>query len=111
MAHNRRTHLPRLTDPSLLLGALLTAAFYVLMFQPFMQGTLLRHYTTGHPVEYVIVALFIWGLVDIGLKLISFPKELMALRRNWLPPRRGRESVSVGAQLLAQVREQPKWAL
>jgi biopolymer transport protein ExbB/TolQ len=95
----------------LALGVLGTAAFYVLMYQPALKGSILRHYTTEHPVEFVIVALFIWGLADIALKLLSFPKELLALRRSWLPPRRGRESTATVAGLLEQVRSQPKWAL
>jgi len=48
-----------------------------------MHSTLLHRYTTEHPVEYVIVALFIWGLVDIGLKLMAFPKERWATRHDW----------------------------
>ena len=66
-----------------------------------MKESLWYRYTTEHAVEYVIVALFIWGLVDIALRLMSFPRQFMALRTEWLPPKVGREPIS-NATLLAE---------
>jgi hypothetical protein len=74
-----------------------------------MRGTMLHHYTTEHSVEYVIVALFIWRIIDLVLKLLTFPREYLALRQEWLPPRRAREPVANANGLLAHVRAQPQW--
>lgn len=96
-------------DLSLILGVGATVAFYSVMHQPALHGTLLHRYTTAHPVDYVIVTLFMWGIVDILLKLLSFPKESLALREQWLPPKTVREPVSNARELLAQVDSRPKW--
>ncbi len=96
-------------DLSLILGVGATVAFYSVMHQPALHGTLLHRYTTAHPVDYVIVTLFMWGIVDILLKLLSFPKESLALREQWLPPKSVREPVSNARELLAQVDSRPKW--
>jgi len=109
MKQDRKNLLQRVLDPALLIAACITAAFYALMFQPFMHGTVLHHYTTEHPVEYVVVALFIWGLVDVCLKQLSFPKENLALRQEWLPPRQGHEPVANASSMLEQIMEQPQW--
>ena len=74
-----------------------TVAFYAVMLQPSMRGTVLYHYTTEHAVEYVVVALFFWGLWDVVLKFLSFPRQLAALRQEWLPPRTVREPVENAA--------------
>src|SRR5688572_5653937 len=105
MRQDRKNLVQRVLDPALLIAGCITAAFYALMFQPFMHGTVLHHYTTEHPVEYVVVALFIWGLVDVCLKQLSFPKENLALRHEWLPPRQGREPVAHASAMLEQIVE------
>lgn len=96
-----------LSDPSLLFAAPATAVYYAIMLQPEMQGTLLAKYTTEHSIEYVIVGMFMWGMVDVVLKLLKFPREFLALRQTWLPPRSGRVPVSAAAELLADVEEKP----
>ncbi|MBC7815718.1 MAG: MotA/TolQ/ExbB proton channel family protein, partial [Planctomycetaceae bacterium] len=65
--------------------------------------------TTEHAVEYVIVALFCWGLMDVLMKVVAFPKESLALRQDWLPQRHGREPVENAQILLERVRSQPQW--
>jgi biopolymer transport protein ExbB/TolQ len=99
---------PRSFDLSMILGIAGTIAFYAVMWQPSMQGTLLHRYTTQHPVEYVIVMLTIWGLVDIVLKVLSFPVEMLAARFSLLPPREGREPLARIPELLAFVRSHPR---
>jgi len=111
MSQNRKTLLPRALDPSFLTGLACTAGFYFYVHQPAMNGSILHRYTTEHVVEYVIVALFIWGIVDILGKFLSFPRELIALRLDWLPPRQGRENAAAAASLLKQVREGHRWFL
>ena len=107
--NNARTSVWRMLDPSFLLAGLGTVVFYGIVLQPSMHGTLLHQYTTEHIVEYAIVALFIWGLVDILFKYAHFPREFLALRQDFLPPSQGREPVSNAAQLLQQIRSLPRW--
>jgi biopolymer transport protein ExbB/TolQ len=111
MPSDRKNLLWRALDPSFLIAAACTTVFYMVMHQEFMGHTLLHRYTTEHPVEYVIVALFIWGLVDICLKLMSFPKERWATRHDWLPPRQGVEPVANASVMLESILAQPQWLL
>src|SRR5580658_6799706 len=111
MSRQRKSLAPNHADPSFILAAVATAAFYVVIFLPSMRGTLLYHYTTEHAVEYVIVAVFIWGIIDIALKLLSFPREILSLRQEWLPPRQGREPMAHAHALLEEVRARPRWLL
>lgn len=96
-------------DLSLILGTAATFGFYAVMAQPALKGTLLHRYTTQHPVEYVIVALFLWGLVDIVLSMLTLPREMVANRVEFLPPRTGRVPVATAAELLAGLRSRPRW--
>jgi biopolymer transport protein ExbB/TolQ len=111
MSQNRKTGPVRGFDPSFILAAILTAGFYVVVYLPSMRGSLLHHYTTEHAVEYVIVAVFIWGIIDILLKVLAFPREIVALRQEWLPPRQGREATSTAHVLLEEIRQRPRWLL
>src|SRR5580658_7089714 len=111
MSRQRKSLAPNHADPSFILAAVATAAFYVVIFLPSMRGTLLHHYTPEHAVEYVIVAVFIWGIIDIALKLLSFPREMLALREDWLPPREGRDPMTQAHVLLDQIRSRPRWLL
>ncbi len=96
-----------LSDPSLLLAVPATGVFYAIMFQPEMRETLLAKYTTEHTIEYVIVTMFMWGICDVLLKLLAFPREFLGLKQNWLPPRSGRVPVAEAAELLADVEQKP----
>ncbi len=111
MSQNRKSGQVRALDASFILAIVLTAAFYVVMYLPSMRGSILQHYTTEHVVEYVIVWLFVWGIVDIVLKLFAFPREIVALRQEWLPPRQGREPMANAHKLLQEIREKPHWLL
>jgi biopolymer transport protein ExbB/TolQ len=111
MSQNRKSGQGRAFDASFILAIVLTAAFYVVMYLPSMRGSILQHYTTEHVVEYVIVWLFVWGIVDIVLKLFAFPREIVALRQEWLPPRQGREPMANAHKLLQDIREKPHWLL
>lgn len=103
----RWTH--RLGDPSLIVAVFCTLIYYAIMLQPSMKGSVLARYTTEHAVDYIIVAMFFWGMVDVALKLCSFPRELFALRADWIAQRTGREPVSQAAVLLKSVEERPRW--
>jgi biopolymer transport protein ExbB/TolQ len=80
-----------------------------MVLQPVMHGSLLHRYTTEHVVEYLIVVLFFWGVVDILQKLLAFPAEMMALRHDWLPRKLSREPVTNGQSYLEQIRSRPLW--
>jgi biopolymer transport protein ExbB/TolQ len=109
MAQDRKTLFTRITDSSWVLGAVATATFYAIVLQPSMRGTILRRYTADNAVDYVIVALFMWGIFDVILKLFSFPAEVLALRQDWLPPRKGREPAANAAGLLENLRSRSRW--
>jgi biopolymer transport protein ExbB/TolQ len=109
MSQNRKPAALRVFDPSFILGAVATVAFYWVVHQPSMNGSILHRYTTEHVVEYVIVALFIWGLIDIVIKLLFLPREILALRQEWLPPRGGREPAANAQALLEYVQSRPRW--
>jgi biopolymer transport protein ExbB/TolQ len=109
MSHRRKGGFFRSIDPSFLLGAAATAAFYGFVNQPSMSASILHRYTSEHVVEYVIVALFIWGLVDILLKLLWLPREILALQQEWLPPRMGREPAAGARTMLEHIRSRPRW--
>lgn len=99
------------TDPALMMGVACSVIYYAVMFQPAMRHTMLAHYTTEHAVEYVIVTLFFWGMFDVTLKLLSFPRELLAARHSWLPPRTSREPASRARELLENIQQNPSWLL
>jgi biopolymer transport protein ExbB/TolQ len=110
MSRTRKNPLLAVLDASFLLGAVCTAIFYAIIHSPGMQGTLLHRYTTEHLVEYVVVALSFWGIIDVLGKLFSYPREALALRHQWFPETWiGREPVANAAGLLESVNSQPKW--
>ncbi len=91
MVENRKNPLLRALDGPFVLAAACTVAFYACMNTDRMRGTMIYRYTTEHAVEYVIVALSFWGVIDILGKLLAFPREMLALRHPMLPERKGRE--------------------
>ncbi|SFI37876.1 MotA/TolQ/ExbB proton channel family protein [Planctomicrobium piriforme] len=109
MSANRKNFFLRMLDPSLILGGMCTIGFYAVIHHPSMHDSVLHHYTTEHVVEYVIVTLWIWGVVDILLRMLSFPRDLLALRENWLPPRQGKEPASHALAMLENIRSRPRW--
>jgi biopolymer transport protein ExbB/TolQ len=109
MSRSRKNPLLAALDASFLLGAVGTAIFYAIMLSPGMKDSTLHRYTTEHLVEYVVVALTFWGLADVLWKLVSFPREVLALRVQWLPKREGRVPAAAAAGLLEIVDAQPQW--
>ncbi len=78
----QRRAMPEWVDLPMAVAALLTVAFYVVVFHAVPKGSIIHRYTTEHIVEYVVVAFFIWGIVDVIFKLCGFPLELLALRQS-----------------------------
>jgi biopolymer transport protein ExbB/TolQ len=106
----KKNSLLTVLDASFLLGAVSTAIFYAIIHSPGMKGTLLHRYTTEHLVEYVVVCLAFWGLADVLGKLLSYPREVLALRRTWFGDRTAvRESPDNAAGMLATIEQQPRW--
>lgn len=98
-------------DLSFVLGASATTIFYAIVLQPSMHDSLLARYATEHPVDYVIISLFFWGIADILLKMLGFPRESLAVREEWLPARNGREPVARARELLLSVQAKPRWLI
>ncbi len=98
-------------DLPMLVAAALTVVFYVVVNQESFAGSMIRKYTTEHIVEYVVVAFFIWGLVDVVFRLCGLPVEVLALRRNPLPERTATEPVSSAEAMYSELRAQPPWFL
>src|SRR5262249_49752459 len=71
----------------------------------------IHHYTTEHAVEYVVVAFFIWGIVDVVFKICGFPLELLALRQPGLAERSGKDEVARARPFFAELQTRPKWFL
>lgn len=97
----------RIFDLPLLIGAGLTVIYYAIMLQPMFADSLLARYTTQHLVEYAVVSFFIWGMTDVVFHICSFPRELAALRAEWLPRRKDREPVGRAAVYLQWLEQQP----
>jgi biopolymer transport protein ExbB/TolQ len=72
----------------------LSVIYYTIISQPMFADSLLVRYTTRHLVEYVVVTFFLWGLTDVVFHIARFPRELSALRAQWLGRSQGREPVS-----------------
>jgi biopolymer transport protein ExbB/TolQ len=109
MTSSQKTAFPKVLDLPLVIGAVLTAAFYWFVTQESMKGTALHRYTTEHTVEYIIVGFFIWGLVDALFRVLSFPRETYALRQAWLPARKSKESVANAAACSSYLQRKPRW--
>ncbi len=90
-------------------GALLSATYYALMFQPAFEESVLKKYTTEHLTEYVIVSLFFWAVADLTLRYLGLARERRAITSVQLPPREGQEPVESAASLAAQLDDAPAW--
>src|SRR5688572_28860961 len=69
---------------SLVLGGLMSAAFFGLLSLPWFEGSSLRRYCLSHDVEKVTVIMFFWGLADLLVKARTFGRQRRALRHAWL---------------------------
>jgi len=68
---------------SLVLGGLLSAAFFGLLSLPWFEGSSLRRYCLSHDVEKVTLIMFFWGLADLLVKARMFGWQRAALSRPW----------------------------
>lgn len=107
MTEPRKSLFERMSNSSFLMASLATVAFYGVVHSPAFEGSMIKRYTTHHAVEYVIVAFFILGIVEILYRCMTFPTEMRALDYDWLPPHDGREPVARAEEFLEQVRQQP----
>lgn len=109
MSKQRQSGFFRAIDLSFVLGAIGTGAFYWAINQPAMHDSIVHRYASEHAVEYVIVALFIWGVMDVLLKLLALPREILAVRQDWLPAKQGREPLDSATTLLEGLRSRAGW--
>jgi len=99
----------RILDVPLAIGVGLSVAYYAIVLQPVFAETLFARYTTKHLVEYVVVTFFFWGMTDVVFHVASFPRELAALRAQWLGRSKGREPISRAASYLRWFEQLPAW--
>jgi biopolymer transport protein ExbB/TolQ len=111
MSSLKKHPLLKAIDLPMLVAAALTVVFYVVVSRDAFKGTLIERYTCEHIMEYVVVAFFIWGLVDVVFRVCSFPLEMMALRQYKLAPRTTKEPVEKSKAMYAALLAQPKWFL
>lgn len=109
MSVARKSAVPKILDLPLAIAAALTFAFYWFVTQESMKHGMLNRYTTEHAVEYVIVAFFIWGITDVVVRALGFPREMFALRQDWLPKRTAREPASHAVELQKYLQKKPQW--
>ncbi|MCC7083690.1 MAG: MotA/TolQ/ExbB proton channel family protein [Pirellulales bacterium] len=105
----QKSSLPNFIDFPFLIAALLTTGFYVVLHQPFAAGSLLHRYTAEHLLQHVVVGFFLWGLVDAIWRGMLLPREVLALRQEWLPQRVLKDSVSRSADFLQALSAKPLW--
>lgn len=98
----------RFGDPSFLLAVISTCAYYAVLFLPGMQDSIFYRYTAEHLVEYAIVFMFFWGIIDIAMKVFGFPREMRAVRHEWFEHRKGREPAANAEKLLKSIEAQPQ---
>lgn len=101
--------LTKLGDPPFIFSVVVTLIYYTIILQPAMKNSLLHRYTAEHYVEYGVVFLFFWGISDITLKFARFPRELLALRRDWMPVKSGKQPPASARELLSQIQYLPQW--
>lgn len=78
-----------LSSSPVLWGLALTFGFYYAVSQGRVSNETITRYTTGHPVEYVTIAMFLIGVCDLAFKLLKTRRDRRALRRGALfPPKR-----------------------
>lgn len=75
-----------LAGSSILWGLVATLGFYYALDQGYVENATLLRYSTGHPVEYVTIAMFWIGLCDLTFKLVKTRRERRTLRRGLLFP-------------------------
>jgi hypothetical protein len=109
MVASRKQSLPKILDLPLVIAAGLTFLYYWIVTAEAMHGTLLHRYTTEHAVEYVIVGFFIWGLVDAAFRAAAFPREMLAMRQDFLPPAKGVEPIGQVDACLTYLTKRPQW--
>jgi biopolymer transport protein ExbB/TolQ len=92
---------------SLVLGALLSTAFFGVLSTPWFDGSSLRRYCMAHDVEKVTVVMFFWGLADLLVKAKGFRRQSSALGYRWLTQQSQSMSVSIAGELLSIVQTVP----
>lgn len=69
----------------LIIAGLSALGFYgTLSFLELPSNHVLVRYTTGHPIEYATIALFLWGLADLAGKWLRVRWDRAALGFDWL---------------------------
>lgn len=84
-----------LAGSSVLWGLVVTFGFYFALNKGYVENETLLRYSTGHPVEYITIAMFWIGLCDLCLKLTRSNRERRTLKRGLLFPPKSAEKEPV----------------
>lgn len=91
-----------------LAGLALTAGFYTAVETYAAKDSLLVRYCCAHPIEYVEVGMFFWGLAALGAKAWNLRRQRAALRSRMLPEWAGQPvPVAEAGNLLAGLTQLP----
>ncbi len=92
---------------AVLLAAVASVLFYIVMHQPSMRHSVLATYTTEHPTEYAIVILFFWANAELLLNALSIRRESRSAGYQWLPKRTGIEPPENAHALIYHIKAGP----
>jgi biopolymer transport protein ExbB/TolQ len=67
-------------------GTVATVGFYAVVLQPSLEGSLVRRYCAGHPINFAETAAFFWGVADLFLKMFDLRRQRRALGYPWFGP-------------------------
>lgn len=84
-----------LAGSSVLWGLVATFLFYFAVNAGILRNDTIARYSTGHPVEYVTIAMFFVGVCDLLFKIAQVRRERKALKRGALFPPKRREKEPV----------------
>lgn len=88
---------------SFILGIVISAAYYALLFSPWMRHSILHDYTAHHITEVAIVVLFFWANSELLFCFLRARSEQKHLQQPWLPVSDGSDDPATARLLLQRL--------
>ncbi|MFN7730712.1 MAG: MotA/TolQ/ExbB proton channel family protein [Pirellula sp.] len=88
---------------SFILGIVISAAYYALLFSPWMRHSILHDYTAHHITEVAIVVLFFWANSELLFCFLRARGEQKHLQQPWLPVSDGSDDPATARLLLQRL--------